>query len=780
MATTRKQNDTSPSSQRLTASPVQLAVFVSEDFKDSFKLEDFINNVTRRFWDYSIEGNGQLNADKLLGSLSKSIDDLRVLARQVDRKIARVASDCTEADELHRRRLRQLDTSTDGIMEEFKKLDRRMNSVGDAAVRIGNSVELVDAQRRRAVLARRLIDYFLSFCATDGKPLDPLFTDPTRLHEACFILQKMHSFSQELHTPWFKPGAERVEQMMNTLENQLLDQFDRAAAADDFEAMKNCAMAAIEFNGGRTCFERYVNTRTMFFDPDKMGEDEMQGEGPRTASASEMEAALQRVYADIVASCKKEHGVIERVFPNPDRVMALVLTRIFEQRVRSYLESILSVVRGEGYLRMLAASYQHTLQLVQDLSYFHVASLDLRSLALSLFTDHRSAYLDNEVLFLSNLYAQEIKSHLEQKRTSKDAGRRGRKADDMASASANERGLVSPDLLASLIQHSRDAISRCCLLVDHSALPKSIYRIYKTLHEYVENYLNACLDNILERIVDGDGKADAYGELYRAVRGTTASVFLLLQHFHTLVSPHLTNFVTLHTQSLEERRELTATLEGKIVRGLDRAVQGTVAHIQQVLANEQRKHDYKSRDEDPLHPHLAPLDNNPTPACKRCVDIIHGHYRNISLNLDGDNMASFLTDLGHRLYALLIAHMKKYTYSSVGGLQLMRDLTEYQQAVKQFGVASVDEAFETLREVANVYLVSPDNLVPLIRESHGLSKMHHMEILVLCRLRSDYKQNKISKLIRSELFPKTAGAGEGPMIDDVEGDDLKGGGDGIS
>mmetsp|Transcript_3923 Transcript_3923/g.6002 ORF Transcript_3923/g.6002 Transcript_3923/m.6002 type:complete len:144 (+) Transcript_3923:1936-2367(+) len=143
-------------------------------------------------------------------------------------------------------------------------------------------------------------------------------------------------------------------------------------------------------------------------------------------------------------------------------------------------------------------------------------------------------------------------------------------------------------------------------------------------------------------------------------------------------------------------------------------------------------------------------------------------------------MASFLTDLGHRLYALLIAHMKKYTYSSVGGLQLMRDLTEYQQAVKQFGVASVDEAFETLREVANVYLVSPDNLVPLIRESHGLSKMHHMEILVLCRLRSDYKQNKISKLIRSELFPKTAGAGEGPMIDDVEGDDLKGGGDGIS
>ena len=45
------------------------------------------------------------------------------------------------------------------------------------------------------------------------------------------------------------------------------------------------------------------------------------------------------------------------------------------------------------------------------------------------------------------------------------------------------------------------------------------------------------------------------------------------------------------------------------------------------------------------------------------------------------------------------------------GLQLARDLAEYSECVHTFRLADVDEQFEMLREMGNVFVVPPFHLV---------------------------------------------------------------------
>jgi Exocyst complex component Sec10 len=40
----------------------------------------------------------------------------------------------------------------------------------------------------------------------------------------------------------------------------------------------------------------------------------------------------------------------------------------------------------------------------------------------------------------------------------------------------------------------------------------------------------------------------------------------------------------------------------------------------------------------------------------------------------------------------------------------MRDLSEYQKCMRKFNNAEVDDVFAQLREIANIFLVAPQNL----------------------------------------------------------------------
>ncbi|KAG5616363.1 hypothetical protein H5410_016187 [Solanum commersonii] len=172
--------------------------------------------------------------------------------------------------------------------------------------------------------------------------------------------------------------------------------------------------------------------------------------------------------------------------------------------------------------------------------------------------------------------------------------------------------------------------------------------------------------------------------------------------------------------------------------------------------------------------------------------------------LEGLNKQAFLTELGNRLHKGLLNHWQKFTFNAracleghpgnwiwcnwcnyivlsclegqitkkqvlapglwfsdegstdysvdaCGGLRLKRDITEYGEFVRSFNAPSVDEKFEQLGIMANVFIVAPESLSTLFEGTPSIRKDAQRFI----QLREDYKSAKIAARL-SSLLPSSS------------------------
>ena len=72
------------------------------------------------------------------------------------------------------------------------------------------------------------------------------------------------------------------------------------------------------------------------------------------------------------------------------------------------------------------------------------------------------------------------------------------------------------------------------------------------------------------------------------------------------------------------------------------------------------------------------------------------------------------------------------------------ELTAYQDCIRAFGVAQLNEKFEVLRQIGNLFVVRPENIKGLLEEG-ALSKVDRRVLHSCITMRSDYKSEKISQ-----------------------------------
>ena len=85
----------------------------------------------------------------------------------------------------------------------------------------------------------------------------------------------------------------------------------------------------------------------------------------------------------------------------------------------------------------------------------------------------------------------------------------------------------------------------------------------------------------------------------------------------------------------------------------------------------------------------------------------------------------------------LLNHIKRFTVSSTGALQWMRDATEYQTCLQRLENPQVDEEMERVRDIANLFLVEPSSLSDSVRAS-SLCDMRADELMEFVRMRSAF------------------------------------------
>jgi len=201
-------------------------------------------------------------------------------------------------------------------------------------------------------------------------------------------------------------------------------------------------------------------------------------------------------------------------------------------------------------------------------------------------------------------------------------------------------------------------------------------------------------------------------------------------------------------QCILEKNALVASLESKIHPGLERAIKCllpisilyyfnivqnlvVIDNVNSILAAEQKKTDYRVKEDQVMDGHEY------TVACKKTIEYLSKHHNTVKSTLDGGNAKNYLTQLGIALYEALLAHVKRQQISlGLGGMMLLRDLTQYKEFAKQFGSPIVTEKFAILRDVANIHIVPSENIQTLIEDSH-LANMDREELNLIIQLRSD-------------------------------------------
>ncbi|KAF8118171.1 hypothetical protein N665_0006s0164 [Sinapis alba] len=733
--------------------------------------------------------------DGLLSLFKDACKELIDLRKQVDGRLNTLKKEVSTQDAKHRKTLTEIEKGVDGLFESFARLDGRISSVGQTAAKIGDHLQSADAQRETASQTIELIKYLMEFNGSPGDlmELSALFSDDSRVAEAASIAQKLRSFAEEdigrqgaagNATPGrgLEVAVANLQDYCNELENRLLSRFDAASQRRDLSTMSECAKILSQFNRGTSAMQHYVATRPMFIDVEVMNSDIrlVLGDNGSQPSPSNVARGLSSLYKEITDTVRKEAATITAVFPAPNEVMAILVQRVLEQRVTGILDKILvkpslmspPPVQEGGlllYLRMFAVAYERTQELAKDLRAVGCGDLDVEDLTESLFSSHKDEYPEHEQASLKQLYQAKMEElRAESQQVSESSGTIGRSKGASISSSQQQ---IAVTVVTEFVRWSEEAISRCTLLSSQPAtLAANVKAIFTCLLDQVSIYITEGLERARDGLSEAAGLRERFvlGTLSRRVAAAAASaaeaaaaagessfksfmiavqrcgssVAIVQQYFANSISRLLLPVDGAHAASCEEMSTALSKAEVAAYKGLQQCIETVISEVERLLSAEQMATDYRSPDDG-----FSP-DHRPTNACIRVVAYLSRVLESAFTALEGLNKQAFLTELGNRLDKLLLTHWQKFTFNPSGGLRLKRDINEYGDFVKRFSVPSVEEKFELLGIMANVFIVAPESLSTLFEGSPSIRKDAQRFI----QLREDYKSAKLATRL-SSLWP---------------------------
>lgn len=732
--------------------------------------------------------------DELLGLFKHSCKELVDLRRQIDKRLQNLKKEVAVQDAKHRKTLGELEKGVDGLFDSFARLDSRISSVGQTAAKIGDHLQSAESQRETASQTIDLIKYLMEFNSTPGDlmELSPLFSDDSRVAEAASIAQKLRSFAEEdvgrhgVSSAVGSANASRglevavanLQEYCNELENRLLARFDAASQRRELSTMAECAKILSQFNRGTSAMQHYVAIRPMFIDVEIMNTDiqVVLGDEGLQADCDSIADGLSTLYKEIADTVRKEAATITAVFPSPNEVMAILVQRVLEQRVTTILDRIIvkpslaSLPPLEGgllqYLRILAVAYDKTKEMAKDLQSIGCGDLDIEGLTESIYVAHKDEYTEFEQASLRQLFQSKMAElRAEAKQQSESTGSIGRAKG--ASLTTSPQQQISVTVVTEFVRWNEEAITRCTLLFSQpTTVAANVKSIFACLLDQVSQYLTEGLDRARESLNEAAALRDRYvigtsvsrrvaaaaasaqevaasaGEssfrsFMIAVQRCTSSVAILQQYFSNTISRLLLPVDGAHPSACEDMGSAVSVVEAAAHKGLLQCIDTVMSEVERLLSSEQKATDYRTPDDG------AAPDHRPTNACIRIVAYLSRVLEVAFSALEGLNKQSFLTELGNRLHKGLLNHWQKFTFSPSGGLRLKRDITEYGDFVRSFNAPSIDEKFELLGIVANVFIVAPESLASLFEGTPSIRK----DALRFIQLRDDYKTAKIASML---------------------------------
>ncbi|KAI0284271.1 exocyst complex component Sec10 [Russula aff. rugulosa BPL654] len=743
-----------------------------QTFQGKFDVKDFVGAFSEKIIAQSKADPGPFNPKPFISTFEAAVDRLIALRKEVQSKTEQMEKSVRLAEREYSNKMSDLNRGFEAVGTSFVSMEARMNEVGRTAGRIGEQLETVHLQRQRAQAAYDLIDYYTQFSRDDTSRIDSLKKDGKEgRRQVAILLRRLATLAREIDLPTADKTRESIDRYCERFETDMLHLFDRHYRKGDPKMMHHCAQTLLDFNGGASCVQVYVNQHDFFINRVQKNiesEDTVLWRSladPNTISPKS-ESSLTELLIEIRATVGQEAQIVQAVFPNPALVMQVFLQRVFAQSIQQHMEQLLTragSMSDLAFLRVLQLIHSQTSVLIDDLKSYDVPSSTPRSpvqnIGLSrpltgppaaapggagstaissiletameeLFVPYTEGqrYLERESKNVTELYSGYLSAFTRyHEREEKLIKTKGSMLDRMMNATATSGGSTSKAAAAIMrfggitaADRFQDKLPDEQVSEDDGLLAVSVAETMLNPPNDVPKHTFALFRALSEVIAGG------YIEV--AINTATSRLEAI---DHTKAEPSLQALSTLHlvdlichlwqqyvniallplaAGSVVVRREMVVfnnQTVSKIEGAANVLIQRLVDALVAWMSTQLAKQ--KKTDFKPRNDDDSFARVNTDP-CIGCCDILEKVGITAKQNLSGKNLEVFLTEVGVAFHSQLLEHLRKFPVSATGGLMLAKDLKSYQDTIATFSIPALHERFEFIRQLGNIFLVQPEIL----------------------------------------------------------------------
>jgi hypothetical protein len=672
----------------------------------------------------------------------------------------------------------------------------RSDAGGLVAVQIGERLEELDRQRRRALDATFLIQCWMEV-SEEGQltSLEDMIrrqSSGENKVRCAIIARQLMKMSQRLDlASWAQTNGikkvngvtngvvgyrghntrELIEKFSETLEKDLLKQFDESYRRQNFDDMLECAKVLHDFNGGSSVVALFVNQHQFFIDRSQLITEEVTTDNETWERLADpdsdppgVEPSLQSLVDEIRVVMQDESFIIKRAFPYYDVVLTKFIQRIFQQSIQQRLEMVLEkadTISSLAFLRSLHSSRSYINNLIEDLKAHGLTehpepcsaqtALSLDQQLDELFVPYLvgNSYIDRERKSLEELY-----SSLLFKFTIYHSRRKKAPTGFMASLAQQGTQLLATakdayiDRLDSseLTPTQKAMMLRVAGLRDTDknkneievsdedgvlSVPNS-KRMLKWLAEGVRRalelgsgsdtpkdvsaLLNLLLTSMGQVYIETalDAAADQATSQETSKTEPDMSYLPSLQPAITITNIMSRFINTVLIRLAESNTTVRRAMEIQTKSGVERIESKTNSIIRStitVVLNWVTKllAGQKKADFRPKDSDL--IETLQTATCLSICTFLNRVNTLVSQAIDGQNLEVFSSELALNIRDLLFEHFKKFQVNATGGLMVTKDISKYVSTLKELTLSKdVEGAVEVLSEIGNIFIIGPEAL----------------------------------------------------------------------
>ncbi|BGP37125.1 Exocyst complex component 5 [Rhodotorula kratochvilovae] len=292
-------------------------------------------------------------------------------------------------------------------------------------------------------------------------------------------------------------------------------------------------------------------------------------------------------------------------------------------------------------------------------------------------------------------------------------------------------GELSVEVAEQMLEWHAEAVGRMVELSPAGDVPKNAFTLLKVLADsFGKGYLETALDTAIHQLTLYDGKSEPDLRPIGVIRLADMTMHLWQRYISTALVPLAGTSVTVRREMGIFNNHVSVRIEGKVNAIVQRTTDAIVTYLALVLAK-QKKADFRPKNDELA---FARLNTEP---CLLACDFLARVREAASGALSGRNAEVFLTEVGVTFHTLLLDHLKKFQVSATGGLMLTKDLALYQDTIATFSLAPLNDRFEMLRQLGNVFIVQPDILRSYLNEAY-LARIENRLLRPFVMMRSDY------------------------------------------